>query len=888
MVSMANTLRASQQGLDQVEKAMDGKGWKRNSIMWQQAADTSEATLKRFWRKTPIKRLSFIRICKAVGVNWTEIAEGNNLEEIKQSLVPISPILLEPDPKSIRDEQTKSFALPEKIAPVRNWVGRSREIDTLKSQILDPETRALTITAVCLVGLAGIGKTTLASKLIRELQTENAPFAVAAWEILKSATGRAPRFNNIIDSLLLTISNGEITPTVTILDDYHQKTDRLVKLLKQKPCLVVLDNVETVLQTGKAKRAGYFADECTEYAWLFQQIAETEHQSKVMFTSREALAALSGRETKTLPLGGLDRQAAIQLLESFNLIASPEELAELANRYDGHPKALKIVAALILNEAEYQGSVGKFLQDVNWLLVNRLDELIDQVIQRLSDEELMCLSQISVYETPEYPLSVDVIAAQMSEMSKRDVKENVIEALKRRQLLDYNQNYESYQMHPLVEEKASQLLNPELAVIAHRKAYRHFLRMVKPEAEWKEFNDVKPLLRAHYHACQAKDWDEAAQVISGAADYLSQNGYYDQIIDCYTKLIPKNWEFAGQLVTFCSDHCQILLRLGNAYSAISQWKLARQCYEKCLSISRKNSYLKIEAETLCYMALALEGGNNLVATKYLQESIVIATEIGENQIKCKALEYLGVASLGLGDYQTSLKSHQQALEIARQIKLETSVGIALGNLGCLYEALGEYEMAKEYMDQYLEIAIKSGDPKRKAYALGGLASLYNKIGDYQSSIDYQVKGLELCREIGDKHAESHAVLNLGIAYRGLGKDEGSIHLLQQCVELCRAIKNQSDGDALYELGITYGKLGKFEESFENFQAGLIVFEQKDAHADKAKALFALAKTSLLIKTVPLETMQDYCDRAEKICLDLKLPLLTEVQKLKANLQENRD
>jgi hypothetical protein len=68
-----------------------------------------------------------------------------------------------------------------------------------------------------------------------------------------------------------------------------------------------------------------------------------------------------------------------------------------------------------LNEPEYQGSVGKFLKDVNWLLVNSLDELIDQVIHRLSEEELMCLSQISVYETPEYPLSVDGITAQMSE-----------------------------------------------------------------------------------------------------------------------------------------------------------------------------------------------------------------------------------------------------------------------------------------------------------------------------------------------------------------------------------------------------------------------------------------------------------------------------------------
>ncbi len=63
-----------------------------------------------------------------------------------------------------------------------------------------------------------------------------------------------------------------------------------------------------------------------------------------------------------------------------------------------------------------------------------------------------------------------------------------------------------------------------------------------------------------------------------------------------------------------------------------------------------------------------------------------------------------------------------------------------------------------------------------------------------------------------------------------------------------------------------------------------IFQQIGSRAYEAKTLLALAKTSLLIKTVPLETIQDYCDRAEKICLDLNLPLLTEIQKLKANLQ----
>jgi transcriptional regulator with XRE-family HTH domain len=39
--------------------------------------------------------------------------------------------------------QTPCFALPENIAPVRNWVGRSQELDSLKSQLTDPPEPSL-------------------------------------------------------------------------------------------------------------------------------------------------------------------------------------------------------------------------------------------------------------------------------------------------------------------------------------------------------------------------------------------------------------------------------------------------------------------------------------------------------------------------------------------------------------------------------------------------------------------------------------------------------------------------------------------------------------------------------------------------------------------------
>jgi tetratricopeptide (TPR) repeat protein len=785
------------------------------------------------------------------------------------------------NPNFVGREEGKSFALPEKIAPVRNWVGRVEELNTLKAQILDPETRAITITAVCVVGLAGIGKTTLASQLVRQLQAENAPFVAAVWESLLSVTGKPPRFQDIIDSLLLTLSNGEITRTVTTLDDDRRKIERLVKLLKDRPCLVVLDNVETVLQTRQAKRAGYFADDCAEYALLFQQLVETEHQSRVIFTSREILAQLKRRETRTFQLGGLDPNSAVTLLQSFDLIATQEELTKLAKRYEGHPKALEIIAALI--QEDFQERVDRFLQDRKWLLIRDLESLIDEVINRLSEDEYVCLRQVSVYQTREHPLLDEGITAQMPDVSERDLKENIILALRRRQLLDYDPNDECYQMHPLVQEKASYLLDSETSRIAHRQAYQYFISIAQPETEWKEFEDVQPLLRAYYHACQAKDWHEAALAISITDKYLRQHGYFDLLIDFYIELIPPNWKDGEHLVTYSKEYGEILLHLGNAYHAVSQWEKANNYYQQCLSVARNNGERPLEAKVLCYMSLNDSSlGDSKV--KYFQESLAIAIEINEPFIECKCLEYLGIFYMGKGWYDKAVEFYSKSLKVARENGFEEEEGIAFGNLGDAYGKLGKYELAIKYLKKYFKIAEKTGNPKRIAYALGGLAQVSNKIEKFTDAIDYAQECKRLAHKIMDGHCEGHAIILLGIAHKGLGKYEDAISLFTRGLKLTRKVGSQChEADALCELGMTYRYLGKIAQSIENLQSSCKIFHQIGSQAEQAKTLVELAKSNAIANTISQELIQDYLSQAEQICLDLQIPLLAEVQRMKADL-----
>jgi DNA polymerase III delta prime subunit len=473
---MAGLLRASEEGLKIIDMVRRNLGWNKTEDTWCLAALVSTATLKRFWARIGIRRENFINICKAVEIeNWEYIAEGYKIKKTEPLLAAaIADIPLD-------SETDKNFPLPENLPPVRNWVNRIKELDILKATIINSD-----ITAISIVGLPGIGKTSLISQLIRQLHTENTCFTAVVWQSLESATGKAPPFDRIINSLIFTLSNGDISAE----NDCGKKTENLLKILREKPCLLVFDRADTLLKVGEAKTAGYFSDNCAEYAWLFKQLLETEHQSKILFTSRESLAELPPTLTREIMLNGLNQDAAITLLKSFNLRGNEEELAELSTRYQGHPKSLQLVAALIRDDAEFQGNVGKFLQDRDWLLIRDIEKLIDEMIARLSEIEQTCLSRISVYQTSEYPLSFAAIVAQMPEVSKYELKENIILALKRRQLLYYDYQHESYQLHPLVQEKGDRLLNqnPENVRRAHRQAYSYYINIpLKPKSEWPKY-----------------------------------------------------------------------------------------------------------------------------------------------------------------------------------------------------------------------------------------------------------------------------------------------------------------------------------------------------------------------------------------------------------------
>jgi hypothetical protein len=89
---MANSLTASDKGLQLVNDAREKQGWNRADRRLLETAKISRATLNRFYAQQPIKHDNFVAICKAVGIEkWQRVAATVLSAEKPQVVAEIPP-----------------------------------------------------------------------------------------------------------------------------------------------------------------------------------------------------------------------------------------------------------------------------------------------------------------------------------------------------------------------------------------------------------------------------------------------------------------------------------------------------------------------------------------------------------------------------------------------------------------------------------------------------------------------------------------------------------------------------------------------------------------------------------------------------------------------------
>jgi hypothetical protein len=326
--------------------------------------------------------------------------------------------------------------------------GRTAELTTLKQWIVNDRCRL-----VAVLGMGGIGKTAFTVKLAQHLKEG---FDYLIWRSLR----HAPPLEYLLDNLLQVLDNERRT---RLPESQEYRISRLIELLRRRRCLLILDNIESILASGDspdtdtyALSAGYYQQGYEGYGKLFQQIGEITHQSCLILTSREKpkdIAILDGkfRPVRSFHLKGLGLEAK-ELLKSKGIYGSNDELKELLERYDGNPLALTSVSEII--KEVYQGNLSAFLKQK--LLISReVGELLEQHVSRLSNLEKELMYWLTVNSVP---VALTDLLGKVSSSSSQQALIETLCSLSRRSLIEVsNSNPVLFAVKPLIREYIASL-----------------------------------------------------------------------------------------------------------------------------------------------------------------------------------------------------------------------------------------------------------------------------------------------------------------------------------------------------------------------------------------------------------------------------------------------
>lgn len=267
---------------------------------------------------------------------------------------------------------------------VSTFYGRQSELEGIERWIVGDRCRL-----VMLLGMGGIGKTSLSVKFAERIRGE---FEFVAWRSLL----HAPPLPELLLPLVQFFSGNSHAAPKTVKGVLSQ----LMAALRTARCLLVFDNVEAILQPGSP--AGRYREGYEDYGELLRQVAATAHQSCLVLTSRERPQGLAAFEGELLPvrswyLRGLTETEAENILDRKGIQGSSGEKRSLVQLYQGNPLALKIVATSI--QDLFAGNAAEFLAQ-GTAVFNGIRNLLAQQFERLSSLEREILYWLALAREP--------------------------------------------------------------------------------------------------------------------------------------------------------------------------------------------------------------------------------------------------------------------------------------------------------------------------------------------------------------------------------------------------------------------------------------------------------------------------------------------------------
>ncbi|MEM7714065.1 MAG: ATP-binding protein [Cyanobacteria bacterium P01_A01_bin.68] len=327
------------------------------------------------------------------------------------------------------------------LPDVSKFYGRRREISHLISEINSLHNRSVQI-----YGVAGIGKSTLAAKLMVEVNEEHkSKFNTLIWKFV----GYKLLLKDLLAELIVLI-DPVYEEFSALPENVHSRITFLIQLIRRKPCLIVLDDFS-------------FPEPDAEYQSFLQRLVEEQHQSCFIFTSRGVQDGvkrlMQSRGMGHLKLEGLNNDAAAQLLSAYGL-EKKQEFDSLISKYRGNPSELMALADRITN---LYGCEKTFFQNPTTLISNKFESMLDDMfggrLTQLQQQILTYITKATNELNPE--IKISSLFTNFKESIDISSNSEIVKALERLEgysLIEKKQSLDkeiSFSIQPIVKKYIS-------------------------------------------------------------------------------------------------------------------------------------------------------------------------------------------------------------------------------------------------------------------------------------------------------------------------------------------------------------------------------------------------------------------------------------------------
>ena len=661
--------------------------------------------------------------------------------------------------------------------PVRAppFFGRDRELRDLRAWLAPDEGPVAVV-----VGVAGIGKTALVARALRE---EARPV------LLRRA-----------------YAHDDVHGLLSSLADFLARNGR--RRLKGLLAKAAYDPAEA-LAVAREDLAGSVVavDDLHASAaaeGLLRSLLEGDVGFKVLVASREVPRFYDARDRATgrvneLALDGLEDAPAIELLASRGTRFGADDLRRALRAARGHPLALELLAGA--------GPDGGALEAERFVLETVLDGLDDAA------EALLRTFVVLRRPAP----SPEALGGTVSQVRR----------LTRLALLQHRDD--GYQIHDLVQEFFRARMSEADRLRANERAAVY----------WESRGDA---LEAAHHRLEAGDLDGAAALLRSAEAHaegaragdleaallrLPEDRRPRRLLAETQMFLGKFAEARAGLEALARDgppaeRVRARVQLGRIENRLGAYARAREILEAAAREAVALGDAELEGEGLRALGAAERKLGEMGAAI---AHVTRASELlpGGSREKVRALTDLGAAFIATGDLGRARACLQEAKALAREgsreeAAVENNLAIVLSREGNPGEAAATFQRSAD-------LAIRAGEVRFAAYALANAADNLLGLGRTQEAGGCAERALALASTIGDPVALSTARANLGLVHAQRGEWARAEEQLLSSVDLIARLENP------------YSLAGRYEELARVYEAQGRAADAAPWRA-RAEALFA--------------------------------------------------